>query len=84
MISKCAECGADLKDVVLSQYERRGREVGLVIFEDVPSRECPSCGEQYFSAQVSEQMENALRGQVQPTGTTSVATFSLRTSGPAA
>lgn len=84
MISKCAGCGSDLTDVVLKQYERRGQEVGLVIFEDVPSRECPSCGEQYFSAEVSEQMESALRGKVPPTGTTSVAMFSLRRSGPAA
>lgn len=84
MISRCAECGTELKDVVLGQVERRGQSVGLVIFEDVPARECPRCGEQYFSAQVSEQMETVLRGQVPPTGKTSVATFSLKASGPAA
>ena len=84
MISRCAECGSDLKDVTLRQYERRGKQVGLVIFEDVPARECPQCGEQYFSAEVSEQMETVLSGQVHPTGRTTIATFSLKMSGPAA
>ena len=78
MIAKCAECGTALKTVTLAQYERRGPATGLIIFEDVPACECPNCGEQYFSADVSEVMDRVLHGGVKPTGTTPVSTYSLR------
>ena len=78
MIKQCVECGAEVKSVVLHQYERRGKATGLVIFEDVPAVECPNCGEQYFAAEVSELMDKVLQGGVKPTGSTPVATFSLR------
>ena len=82
MNSECAECGAKLLPVVLPQYERRGPQTGLVIFQDVPAHECPNCGEQYFGRKASELMEEVLRGQVKPTGTTQIATFTLK--GPVA
>ena len=78
MIKQCVECGTEVRSVVLRQYERRGKTAGLVIFEDVPAAECPNCGEQYFSAQVSELMDKVLQGSMKPTGSTPVATFSLR------
>lgn len=78
MIKQCVECGSELSQVVLRQYERRGKATGLVIFEDVPAAECPRCGEQYFAADVSRLMDEVLRGGIKPTGSTPVATFSLR------
>lgn len=77
MIKQCVECGGDLKAVTLKQYERRGPAIGLVIFENVPTSECQDCGEQYFSAEVSEVMDRVLCGGIKPTGSTPVATFSV-------
>jgi YgiT-type zinc finger domain-containing protein len=41
----CACCGGELNDTVLEHYERWPKDVGLVVFEDVPAQECAECGD---------------------------------------
>jgi YgiT-type zinc finger domain-containing protein len=57
----CEYCHAPLRQgerLVTVYRHRRGRHF---IFERVPARVCPRCGERYFSARVVRQMDRLMR-----------------------
>lgn len=57
----CEYCNATLPDeekLVTVYRHRRGRHF---IFERVPARVCPRCGERYFPAQSVSEMEREMR-----------------------
>jgi YgiT-type zinc finger domain-containing protein len=56
----CEYCGANMKSVerrVTVHRHSRGRHY---IFEEVPARVCPRCGERYFAASVVRQMDRQM------------------------
>ena len=57
----CEYCNADLtnSDKMVTVY--RHRKAQHFIFERVPARVCPRCGERYFSAQVVREMDDLMK-----------------------
>ncbi|HIE28054.1 TPA: YgiT-type zinc finger protein [Candidatus Poribacteria bacterium] len=53
---KCIECHGIMNPSVMSlQLEREGI---VLIFEDVPCLECPSCGQQEIPGAIAEEISN--------------------------
>lgn len=57
----CEYCGSSLESGERSLTVYRHRRGSHFIFEQVPARVCPSCGERYFSAQVVRAMDREMR-----------------------
>ena len=75
---KCAKCGGDLRETVLEHYERWPKDVGLIVFTNVPARECVECGEAYFDAGTSRKMEEIIAGAKEPEERMSVPVYSIK------
>lgn len=59
----CEYCNAPLgghENLVTVYRHRKGQHF---IFEQVPARVCPRCGERYFSAQVVREMDRLMQAQ---------------------
>jgi YgiT-type zinc finger domain-containing protein len=57
----CEYCGANLEDAERLVTVYRHRQNRHFIFEQVPARVCPRCGERYFSAQVVREMDRLMQ-----------------------
>ena len=68
----CEYCDAflDGKEKLVTVYRHRG--ASHFIFEHVPARVCPRCGERYFSAKVVREMDRLMQEQSQHSPTVSV------------
>lgn len=58
-MSKCYQCGGKLKreNVDIARYW--GKE--LIALNDVPSLVCSKCGERYFEAKISHQIDEKIQ-----------------------
>jgi YgiT-type zinc finger domain-containing protein len=77
----CEYCSAPLingEKLVTVYRHRRGRHF---IFEGVPARVCPRCGERYFSAPVVRQMDQQMKSRKSRAATVQVPIISLRPAG---
>lgn len=74
---KCAICEGAVKEEVIKV--ELWVEDKLVVIEDVPARVCESCGEKYFSARVSKQIDRLLESDVKAKRKLEVPVFSLKT-----
>lgn len=75
MKTKCAVCGGDTEKKSITIDERYNGQ--LVIFEDVETEVCSSCGEIWLSSKVLKKMDE-LREQKQPIGKLEVPVWSLK------
>ncbi len=57
----CEYCDTELKGVEKLVTVYRHRREQHFIFNDVPARVCPNCGERYFSAQVVREMDRLMQ-----------------------
>lgn len=74
----CEYCNAPLEGsekLVTVYRHRRGRHF---IFERVPARVCPRCGERYFSAQVAQEMDRLMQQRKRRVSTVSVPVIALK------
>ena len=77
----CEHCGAPLTNgerLVTVYRHRKGKHF---IFEGVPARVCPRCGERYNSADVAGEMDRGMRVRRQPANTVCVPVIALRPAG---
>jgi YgiT-type zinc finger domain-containing protein len=74
----CECCNAPLegREKLVTVY--RHRQGQHFIFERVPARICPRCGERYFSARVARQMDRLMQKRKQPASTVSVPVIALK------
>ncbi len=72
----CDLCGGELKGGLTELKLRVGGE--LVVCEDLPAEVCRQCGEAYFSAEVSHQIDDiiARRKELKPLRYETVPVFS--------
>lgn len=54
----CGMCGEKLIEQTIDRVERYRKSAGVVVFEDVPVLQCVKCGEQWFTNEILEAMEN--------------------------
>lgn len=77
----CEYCNApmtaDERSVTVHRHVR-GRHF---IFEEVPARVCPRCGERYFSAHVIRQMDGQMKKRPSKAHTVAIPVISLRPAG---
>ena len=74
----CEYCDAPLEGsekLVTVYRHRRGRHF---IFERVPARVCPRCGERYFSAPVVQEMDRLMQKRPPRVSTVSVPVIALK------
>ena len=79
-LDNCEYCRAALgagKRSLTVYRHRRGKHF---IFEQVPARVCPRCGERYFSARVIRAMDRQMRARRKGT-TVAVPVIALRAAG---
>lgn len=77
----CEYCDAPLTNgerLVTVYRHRKGKHF---IFEGVPARVCPRCGERYISATVAGEMDRCMRARRQRANTVSVPVIALRAVG---
>lgn len=74
---KCAVCGGTTKKEIIKLELWVGDK--LVVIEDVPSKVCGGCGEKYFSAKVSKQIDKLLESGIKAKKKLEVPVFSLKT-----
>jgi len=77
----CEYCDGPLGNgerLVTVYRHRKGRHF---IFEGVPARVCPRCGERYVSADVAVEMDQAMRARKQRVTTVAVPIIALRATG---
>jgi YgiT-type zinc finger domain-containing protein len=77
----CEYCDGALTDVerlVTVYRHRKGRHF---IFEGVPARVCPRCGERYIAADVAVEMDQAMRARKPRPTTVTVPIIALRAAG---
>jgi YgiT-type zinc finger domain-containing protein len=77
----CEYCGAALNHRERSVTVYRHRRGRHFIFEQVPARVCPHCGERYISARVAGQMDRLMRARGSRARTVSVPVIPLRATG---
>jgi YgiT-type zinc finger domain-containing protein len=80
-IDYCEYCNGPLtggERLVTVHRHAHGRHF---IFEEVPARVCPRCGERYFSAQVVRQMQNRMKKRPPKAHTVPIPVISLRPAG---
>ncbi len=71
----CANCGGLLVNKRVTHEQMWGER--LVVFEDVPARECPQCGEVWLSGKVMESMDKVLEKGERPVHRLSVPVWSF-------
>lgn len=59
-MTKCYSCGAKLKKESVNITRYWGKE--LIALEDVPALVCTQCGERYFEAKVSSEIDKKIQG----------------------
>ncbi|MDQ3753403.1 MAG: YgiT-type zinc finger protein [Acidobacteriota bacterium] len=77
----CEYCNATLPEgerLVTVYRHRRGQHF---IFERVPARVCPRCGERYLSAHAAREMDRLMRKAKQPTNLVPVPVIELQPAG---
>ena len=77
----CEYCNAALnacERLVTVYRHRKGRHF---IFEQVPARVCPRCGERYFAGGVAGQMDRLMRARKRPVNTVEVPVIALPATG---
>lgn len=57
----CEYCDTELKEVEKLVTVYRHRREQHFIFQKVPARVCPGCGERYFSARVVREMDRLMQ-----------------------
>jgi YgiT-type zinc finger domain-containing protein len=73
---KCAICSGNLrKEVTKLELWVDGK---LSIIEDVPAKVCENCGEKYFSAKVSKQIDKLLKRKIKAEKKVEVPVFSFK------
>ncbi len=72
---KCAICGGVQKEEI-TKLELWVDEK-LIVIEDVPAKVCENCGETYFSAKVSKQVDALLESTKEAKRKLEVPVFSL-------
>jgi len=74
---KCAICGGIQKEEITKlELWVDGK---LIVIEDVPAKVCENCGEKYFSAKVSKQIDALLESAVEAKRKLEVPVFSFKT-----
>jgi YgiT-type zinc finger domain-containing protein len=77
----CEHCGAPLKGGARPVTVHRHSGGRHYIFEEVPARVCPRCGERYFAASVVRQMDRQMKRRTLRAQTVPVPVISLRPAG---
>ncbi len=73
---KCAICGGYLEEKATKlEVWVDGK---LLVIEDVPARVCENCGEKYFSAKVSKQIDKLLESKIKAERKLEVPIFSFK------
>lgn len=57
----CEYCETELKEIEKLVTVYRHRQDQHSIFQEVPARICPGCGERYFSARVVREMDRLMQ-----------------------
>ncbi len=74
---KCAICGGNLrKEAAKLELWVDGK---LIVIEDVPATVCENCGEKYFSAKVSKQIDKLIESDTEAKRKLEVPVFSFKT-----
>jgi len=63
-MADCSFCGGKVKEEIISTDFWWGNK--LVAFENVPAGVCEKCGEEYFSAEVYQEMVNLAKSEEKP------------------
>jgi hypothetical protein len=66
-----------LRQTAVTLLRQRGPQRDLILFEEVPARECEKCGEQWFSMRVMRALEQADTEGRKPIRVLSVPVFPL-------
>lgn len=74
---KCIRCGGKVKSMILEHYERWPKDFGLIVFANVPAKECEKCGEVYFGSEVSKKMEAIIESRKRPLKKLSVPVYAI-------
>jgi len=77
----CEYCNAPMErgeKLVTVYRHRKGRHF---IFERVPARVCPRCGERYFSASVVREMDRLMQKRSRPGPTVRVPVIAMKLAG---
>lgn len=73
---KCAICGGNVeKKTTKLELWVDGK---LLVIEDVPAKVCENCGENYFSAKVSKQIDKLLESKLKALRKLEVPVFSFK------
>ena len=54
----CSFCGGNVKPATTEYLEKQGNYI--IVIKNVPCEKCEQCGEEYFSTEVVEALENIL------------------------
>lgn len=84
-MKKAPDC-CEYCDAALNRDERmvtvyRHRRDRHFIFQRVPARVCPRCGERYFSARVAREMDRLMKARHARAATIEVPVIALRAAG---
>jgi|SRR3989338_503526 len=74
-LNKCAECGGTLASKIITYTQPWGKE--LYRFEKVPALVCAQCGHIWFSAEVSQRIDQIIKKQFKPKKYQKVPVFSF-------
>ncbi len=74
----CEYCNAILPDNEKLVTVYRHRRSQHFIFERVPARVCPRCGERYFSASAAREMDELMKQTRKPSQVVSVPVIELQ------
>lgn len=74
---KCAICGGNLRKEMAKLELWVDNK--LIVIEDVPASVCENCGEKYFSAKVSKQIDRLLESDIEAKRKLEVPVFSFKT-----
>ena len=74
----CEHCNAPLNGTEKLVTVYRHRQAQHFIFEHVPARVCPRCGERYFAAAVVREMEKQMKQPQQSFQTVTVPIIELK------
>ncbi len=76
MVTQCYLCGGATKRQEITAENWWGEQLALV--EDVPAWVCQQCGEQYFDAETSRQLDRLRQAPPPAIKTVPVPVYSLR------
>jgi YgiT-type zinc finger domain-containing protein len=61
---KCAICGGELHDALVTTIEDGVAKGEFVIVENVPAQECRKCGEQWFDIDTMQKLEAIVKSKI--------------------